>query len=41
MIITTSDGRVYESPDFCVYCELDSAGNHREDCPLRVPAFTD
>ena len=33
MRITTTDGREFYVPDMCIYCSLDTVGNHRWDCP--------
>ena len=33
MRIDTTDGNVYYIPEGCPYCELDTAGNHKPDCP--------
>jgi len=34
MKISTTDGNEYWYPDFCPYCNLDTAGNHEFDCPM-------
>ena len=37
MRITTTDGRVYERPDMCGYCSMDTGGNHQFNCPCYQP----
>ena len=34
MRFSTTDGRVWDTPDMCGYCQLDTAGNHQSHCPL-------
>lgn len=34
MRFSTTDGRVWDVPDMCSYCQLDTAGNHQPHCPL-------
>jgi len=29
-----TDGRIYYIPDYCPYCQLDTAGNHEVNCPM-------
>ena len=34
MRITTTDGQEHDIPDMCAYCEMNSGGEHKPDCPL-------
>jgi len=37
MILTTTDGKEYISPDMCGYCDLDTGGAHQVNCPCYQP----
>ena len=39
MRFSTTDGRVWDTPDMCAYCQLDTAGNHQPHCPLSQPIW--
>lgn len=38
MRFTTTDGRVYDVPDMCAHCQMDTGGNHEPHCPLYIPS---
>jgi len=37
MKISTTDGQEYFLPDYCCYCDMDTGGNHRVNCPYYEP----
>lgn len=37
MRITTTDGKVYDRPDMCGYCEMTTGGQHQWNCPAFPP----
>ena len=39
MRFSTTDGRVWDAPDMCGCCQLDTAGNHQPHCPLSQPIW--
>ena len=39
MRFNTTDGKVWDTPDMCGYCQLDTAGNHQSYCPLSQPTW--
>lgn len=34
MRYSTTDGRVWDVPDMCAHCQMDTGGNHQSHCPL-------
>lgn len=40
MRYSTTDGRVWDVPDMCAHCQMDTGGNHQSWCPLYRSNYT-